>query len=600
MPQASRWERIAYFAAIFALHAASPAQATFLVTQAPGSSLIRIDAGKAGTHRLEIDDAPSFRTPVLSRAFRGKAIDVDIDAAGLIPGLPYYFRLDGAVTQDVRLAYAALQLPGVNCANLHNTWTLEGRNTLGAALSGMRWESSRWAIKPHTFLLGESLYNAELILRPAIAAARACNDLETLDQIAQYFLVMLQQTEKVKDILSRPRVTAETRNRFATSNPEDRTFSATFGGEAGEGELYNSQWIHPAALLVRLVTLLEPAQRTPAMTQFAAAYTGFIVKEQLLRYLFEETMPPLGGASAIGRVGRWEQAMAGKKGRVPWESTVSDIDLWWLASAAEMLGANANDPRLIAIDAPSLAQLHTAIDTGLRFIQSERTLHPETKDFNGKTVGSATYFEGDDATDADMLYSAVGGPGLPSQTQRNGLAKVSWDSSHIYRLAVCFRALYENRKALGNSALQFRDLQLIANQYVYKVFNGDFVRPLFRNYFDGSDGWFRVDYNVGNPPSAFCDMRNPKRLCLMPGEVLGWPELAFTNPDLQHLEQALIELALPGNEDARDFVDRHYFWSAPYRIATENGSQVYGGMLYFAVAENAEMLAAPVAASLEP
>jgi hypothetical protein len=598
----TRWKSL-FFTALVLSQAASGSGQT--MSQAPNSTTVRFDAGKRGSHRIEIDDAPKFQTPVLAKTFRSAQFEVDANVAGLIPGVPYYVRLDGVVLNErLRLAVTPLVNRQLNCGILRRTWEAEGRFTVGTALSGLRWDGDHWTIKPHTFLPGEALYNAELGLRPAIAGARACRDLVTLDEIAKYYLIMLQQTETVRDLLHRPRVTAETKARLTTTDGDARTFSATFGDEAGEGELFNSQWLHPAALLVRLVTNLPVTERTPAMVDFASQYARFLYKDQLDRHLFQQKMAPLGGESAVGRVAHWEQAMAGKKGRVPWESAVSDIDLWWLSTAAELLGAHANDRELVPLEDAEVAKLQRAISTGVRFLQSERTLEPQTKDFAGRVVGSATYFDGDDATDADMLYSAVGGAAFPSPADRRGLPKVSWDSSHIYRLAICLRALYENRKALNSSFPQFSDLQLVVNQYVYKVFNGDFTKPLFTNYFDGTDGWFRVNYNgdgVANPPSAFCDMRNPKRLCLMPGEVLAWGELAFVNPDLAHLERALIEMAFDTQPELIEFRDRHYYWTSPYKVKILNGFDAYGGLLYSVVAENADMIAMPEkVASLNP
>jgi hypothetical protein len=134
----------------------------------------------------------------------------------------------------------------------------------------------------------------------------------------------------------------------------------------------------------------------------------------------------------------------------------------------------------------------------------------------------------------------------------------------------------------------------VANQYVYKVFNGDYTRPLFHNYFDGSDGWFRVAYagpDFGHPPSEFCDMRNPKRPCLMPGAIIAWSELGFANADLIRLEQSLVQLAFNKDPAIAEFRDRHYFFAgSPYNVNVVDGLNVYGGALYFAVAENAAMI----------
>lgn len=133
------------------------------------------------------------------------------------------------------------------------------------------------------------------------------------------------------------------------------------------------------------------------------------------------------------------------------------------------------------------------------------------------------------------------------------------------------------------------------NQYVYRVFNGDYSHPLFHNYFDGSDGWYRVGYNgpeFGYPPSSYCDMHNPNRPCLMPGAIIAWGELSFASADLARLEQALMRLALDGKPETRRFRDRYYFYAEnPYEVLGAEGKQTYAVALYFVIAENAEMIA---------
>jgi len=569
-------------------------QTNIEITQTADSDLIRFTTVKAGHHHLEIDDAAGFVAPVTIRNFNESKLELHANEVGLIPGIAYHLRLDGErEVQDLRLLDPVKLDARVSCATLHHTWESSTRFSIGTGLSGLKWVGNHWEIAPHTFLLGESLYNAEMLMRPALSAARACGDMQTLDEMAQYYVIMLSQTEIVGELLKRPRVTAETKARLSSTDPSARTFSATFGSETGEAELYNSQWLHPASLLVRVVTLLPDSSRTPAMKSFASLYAQFIVKDQLERYLFRQHVPPLGGIEVEGRVARWEASMRGLKGRDPWDSAMSDIDLWLLASTAEILGANANDPHLVPIDKHSLALLHTAVTTGIRFFESKRTSYPETKNFKGEVVGSASYFNGDYASHSDMAFSAVGGAALPSASQQSVNPNVSWDISHAYRIPIFLRALYENRKALGSEFPRYKDLQLIDNQYIYKVFTGNYSRPQFKNFFDGSDGWLRVGFNgtgFGHPPSDFCDMRNPQRPCLMPGAIIGWAELSFASVDLARLERSLVDLAFVKDPATVEFRDRHYFYSTPYKVNVVDGFDVYGGALYYVIAENADRI----------
>src|SRR5262249_12776559 len=173
----------------------------------------------------------------------------------------------------------------------------------------------------------------------------------TLEEIAQYYVLMLQQTETVGALLSKPNVTSETKERLRSADQSARTFVAPFADQVGEGELFIAQWLHPAALLVRLITLLPEESRSSAMRTFASQYTPFIVSEQLSRFLTQERLTAPGGGPSVARIERWTLALRGLKGQLPWDTAMSDIDLWLLASAAEILGAHANDPRLVPLRA---------------------------------------------------------------------------------------------------------------------------------------------------------------------------------------------------------------------------------------------------------
>ena len=569
----------------------------FKIVQKKGTDVIQVSVTESGQHELEIDDASGFRTPVATRRFRGSRLEFHANDAGLIPGVRYHARLDGGSSiQDLRLVFSAFTEPEANCKILRHTWEETGRLTTGVAFSGLRWdEGSRgWVIIPNSHLSGTSIYYAELFLLPAIDAASACNDLQTMDEIAQYYILMLQRTETIGALLRRPNVAPLTRERMAAADSSARTFAVPFDDKIGDGELFNVQWLYPSAKLLRLISLLPGEQRSPAMKTFASQYTKFIVNDQLDRYLVQQRLPAPGGGHPVGRIEHWSLVMRGLKGETPWDTWMSDIDLWLLSSAAEVSGAHANDPVLAPLDGNQLAMLHSALQTGIRFFQSERTDDPETRNFKGERVGSASYFNGDYTTHSEYDYSAVTTEQFPTG-QKRVLKNASWDTSHVARLPVFLRALYENRKATGSDFPRYRDLQLVANQYVYRVFNGDFSHPLFHNYFDGSDGWHRVGYigpGWGYPPSAYCDMHNSNRPCMTPGKIMSWGLLAFANPDLAAVEQALVKLALDPSPEARRFRDRYYFYGeTAYEVLGAPGKQTYGTALYFVIADSAQMIA---------
>jgi len=564
-----------------------------------GSELLEVRAPQGGHHTLEVDDAFSFRTPVLRKDFSGSNLQIHALEAGLIPGIDYHARLDGHPdVKDFRVVLSTFGEPEVSCANLRRTWQESARKIVGRAASGVEWDSAKqdWVAPGIQVLLGSHLYTVEHYLRPALNAARACHDLQNLDEIAKYYLVVLQYSEPLGALLNRPNVHPTTSQRMAAADRSARTFAADIGGKAADGELYISQWLHPAAELLRFISLLPPERRTPAMENFGSQYTKFIVVGQLDRYLVQQRLPLPGGGQG-GRIELWERALAGLKGDTPWANTFTDIDLWLMASAADVLGANANDPSLAPLTAPQAEMLHRAIETGSRFVESRRNDYPATKNFRGEQVGSVAYGNGDWAEHPDYDYSGVTTEKFPTPAERLRNADAGWDISHSYRFPVFMRTLYENRKATGVDWPSYQEVQLLANQYMYRVFDGDFSRPLFHTYLDGSDAWHRVGYHGGNfgyPPSRYCDQHDPSRPCMTTGAIMGWGCIAFANPDLARLEGALIQLALDTGPEAQQFRYRYYYSdvdNTSFTVLGRGGNEIYALPLYFVMGDNAEMIA---------
>jgi hypothetical protein len=560
------------------------------------SDQFEVHAPKGGHHTLEIDDAFSFRTPVLKKDFSGSDLQIHALEVGLIPGIDYHAMLDGHPdVKDFRVVLSTFVEPEVSCDNLRRTWQESARRSVGQSASGVGWNvvTQDWVLLGIQVLVGSYLYSVEHYMRPTLNAARACHDLQTLDEIAKYYPVVLRYSEPLGTLLNRPNVHPATSRRMADADRSARTFAADIGGKAADGELFNAQWLHPAAELLRFISLLPPERRTPAMQNFARQYTKFIVVDQLDRYLVQQRLPLPGGGQG-GRIELWKRVLAGLKGDPPWANTFTDIDLWLMASAAEVLGANANDPNLVPLTAPQAEMLHQAVETGSRFVESRRDDYPATKNFRGEQVGSIAYANGDWAEHPDFDYSGVTSEKFPTPAEKLRNANAGWDISHSYRLPVFMRALYENRKATGVDWPSYHELQLFANQYVYRVFNGDFSRPLFHIYLDGSDAWHRVGYHGGSfgyPPSRYCDQHDPNRPCMTTGAIIGWGRIAFANPDLTEVEHALVKLALDPNPQASQFRDRYYFSDTPFEVLGPPGGRTYGMPLYFLIGDNAERVA---------
>jgi hypothetical protein len=268
---------------------------------------------------------------------------------------------------------------------------------------------------------------------------------------------------------------------------------------------------------------------------------------------------------------------------------MTDRDLWLVAIAAEVLGASQADPALVPLSdrAPKLRRL---VASGVHFMEASRTLRPDTRDFEGRVVGSASYFRGDFVDHPDMAYAGYQGARFPVPGDRSRAPGASWDVSHAYRIPVLLRSLADTRGANGTTYPTDDDIRLTINEYVYRAFNRDLARPLFHNFLDGTDGWYRVNYSgrvgTGYPPSSYCDARTSTRPCLCRGALMGWGLLSGWSRDLRRTLGSVTALAMSSDSTTIAYRDRYYSRDGePFALRDRNGRETYPFLLYGLLAE---------------
>lgn len=308
----------------------------------------------------------------------------------------------------------------------------------------------------------------------------------------------------------------------------------------------NAEYFLPAARLIRAIAALKTKDRTTAMNQFVADYVPLLAKEHIIRLNFAEWMK--------------EDMTPGNpyfKKRV-----MSADEMFDIASAAELLGAHALDSKLVVLGDGELSKLKELVRVGVDRFHFSQTL---TKDASGRVC--ASYFNGDYDQQEDMQYARYEGETFPAQAQKAKPQGVSWDISHFSLVPMFLRSLYENRQSAGVNFPEKADIEQIGNQYAFHVFEGDYQKPLFKNFFDGSDGWYRVSYlgrsNYGIAPSRFCNMSDPSHGCTTIGGIYSWGLFASTNPDIARVQTALIDLARSTDPsvacfEPRCFRERYY------------------------------------------
>ncbi len=494
--------------------------------------------------------------------------------------------------------------PYLNYAYLRRGWEVAGRAWV-ERYSGLRWNdrAKSWELDrqwPYETQVSPQAYYIDYASLGAVNMGYICHDLQLLDEISQFYVVYAHRFTTVGQMRRMASSSMTTTLLNDQGDDSARTLlwieKQPVGSRVRECVLCSSEFFESAALLIRIIALLRESERTPIMRKFVSFYTPLIVQDHLIRLLYEAKWDYWGAKNLPDhQVDIWKAIVASSvRPKLSYQYSMDNKDLSLIAAAAEILGANAHDPGLVPLKPEEKTQLQNAVRTGVALFQKKRTLYPDTKNFRGEVVGSASYFNGDFDDHPENAYTGYSDRSFPTPQDKKVHSGTSRDISHFYRVPVFMRSLYDNKTAAGVDFPSARDVELLTNQLMYRVFKGDFNRPLFNNFFDGSNGWYRVGYHgphFGYPPAELCDSRSPDRPCLTDGAVQGWGLLASFNPDLMELMHSLAKLAASEDPNARQFKDQHYRYNGQsFSFQNPQGQTQYPVLLFCILSTVPEML----------
>lgn len=257
----------------------------------------------------------------------------------------------------------------------------------------------------------------------------------------------------------------------------------------------------------------------------------------------------------------------------------NDTDLWILAVHAEVAGIARQRPQVQALlqaDPALSTRRRAGLLALLRLLDARTTSHAVESPWTGRT----------EAADLDRgywrlypdnrfaAYTAETSPmpcGPGAEDRKPPAVPVvetsGWDISHARRLVHALDAIDRQRPALVQQfdlppgALPPADLaRLFAAQMVAKVWNRDDQWPLFANFLDGHNGWYRAGYGgggrgcfEGHPPYGLSD-------AFVTGGFVAWAE---HYPVLRALGERLYRLSSDRSPAALAFLGKHYTGLAP-------------------------------------
>jgi hypothetical protein len=580
-----------------------------------GSIQIRWAPGNTTVFRVLLDDNPGFRTPIISRTAGQNTLILDSLDAGLVPGMTYYVRVAPESKRNAgrsdSLTKFRLQVPGwpesyLTYQYAREAWDNAGREWLHN-FGGISWDdaSKSWHMDAHwppasSGQVGPDAYYLEWAARGAINMGLMCHDLKLLDELAQFYVAYFNRFTTLGAMRAQRSPAMATWRLDGQGRDSARTLIWVEKQSSGpsrmrEYVLGNSQFFHPVARLIRVIAILPRAERTPAMNRFVGMYSNLVIHDHLLRVLYEVDWDNRAKELPNHLVEIWKAiASSSAPPKLSYQYAMLDRDLWLIATAAEMISANADDPQLVVLTPEETMRLRMAVQTGVELFQKKKTVYRDTKTFSGKTVESTSYFNGDFDDHPDNAYSGYQGSSFPTEKDRKVKLGASWDISHSYRVPVFFRSLYDNRKTTGLVFPSREDIQLVINQLMYRVFQGNFEYPLFNNYLDGTDGWVGVGYHgsdFGAPPAKQCDSRDSKRPCLNTGAVQAWSLISSFHPQLTDLEHALVQLAWRDDAQTNAFKERYYLYNRQsFSFHDKLGRPQYPSLLFFVISGVPERL----------
>ena len=411
------------------------------------------------------------------------------------------------------------------------TWRIQGERWLHR-FAGVRREGAGWAVDPkwpHSPRnVGPKAYSTQYTTAAAVSLASTCGDVELADDLAGFFLAYAERFTTLGAMRAGSAGTGDITMIRERGPAHRRTFPWVQYRDnrpyIRECDLCMAQALYPAARLVRYVAELPASQRTETLTKFANLWGPLLLRDHLLRFLYELYRPLCG--EKINQVQLWQTERDDSSCRL----LFTDREMWLVATAAELLGASEADKGVLAMRPQERDSLLEAIDAGVAVVRTRIRRRPEV----GKTPETTSWFEGDYTDRDEWAYAGYAGADFPQPVQQVGAPAAGWDVGHAHRIPIFLRALWDNRGVTGVDFPNERDLRLASGQLVHRVFYGDPKFPLLRNFFDGSDGWFRVGYHsveFGYPPARDCDAAVKTRPCLNSISWQGWGAIAFAETE---------------------------------------------------------------------
>lgn len=334
----------------------------------------------------------------------------------------------------------------------------------------------------------------------------------------------------------------------------DRAYPMWATSDGAESLLHSAVFLADALEIAGSIASVPPADRSTIESEFARG-TFALARSHYLRWSFGPKMWQVRGwgcdASGLDilEFARQRRERSLGNGQHAYCQAPTDLDVLIGIGIAHLLAANARDPRIAPIEADERRSLESVGHALYDLFASRLAWHGDRVDFDpGAWIEHPEWrYAGDDREH------------LPSGPPRHDPSG-AWDISHGARLLRLFEVLGQHPDFSTSGTEWRRALEGLSHQFRVRVLAGSPDLPMFRNYLDGTNGWYRVDYEsrngTGYPPHGLSRAFLATR----------WAGLAARDRDLERAVAGIWRMLTAASQAHCDHFERYFvkgsYWSA--------------------------------------
>jgi hypothetical protein len=280
------------------------------------------------------------------------------------------------------------------------------------------------------------------------------------------------------------------------------------GSDGFETVLYSAIYLAGATDVAKAIVDLPAASRSEQMSDFVIRVGGLSL-DHYLRWSF--------GPPGIWQVNGWGCNASGLdlveftakrldrtlgNGSQAYCIAPTDLDMLIAIGITNLLAIAKAAPDMAPISAHDRERLQHLVNLQARFMAS-RLVWTQSTDAAGTAQRLLDFDPGSWAAHPEYLYAGDDSPDLPDKPPPLGKG-IGWDFSHGARIAWMMLTFAGNGEVIDDSTEWDRRATGLAHQLSQRVLAPDASLPRFRNFLDGSNGWYRVSYEgrsgSGTPP----------------------------------------------------------------------------------------------------